>query len=54
MSAKSTLLDKSRAFDAQNIAAAKIIVAKPEKHLGIQLEWAKAVLAKHEKQGEAK
>jgi hypothetical protein len=54
MSAKSTLLDKSRAFDAQNIAAAKIIVAKPEKHLGIQLEWAKAVLRKHEKQGETK
>ena len=33
-------------FDLENQRCAKIIVAGPERHPGLQLEWARAVLAK--------
>lgn len=35
----------------QNIAMARIILAQPERYVGLQVEWAKSVVAKAEQTG---
>lgn len=41
-----TIAQQQRDYDAQNLACARIIAADPERYSGIQLTWARAVLAK--------
>jgi hypothetical protein len=42
-----TNLDRQREYDAANLEAARIVLAQPDAE-GLLLEWAWAVVAKHE------
>ena len=45
---KATVLSKRKDADAGNLAAARVILANPERYAGIQVEWAEMVLKKQE------
>jgi hypothetical protein len=45
-------LSKQRSgYDAHNLECARLILADPEHYPGIQLEWARAILAQDAPQG---